>query len=46
MGELPMPGGWILSMAWMRMPGPTWRGAAASFPVNLTLVFSGNPEIT
>jgi predicted metal-binding membrane protein len=26
-----MPGGWTLSMAWMRMPGQTWTGAAASF---------------
>ena len=31
MGEVPMPGGWALSMAWMRMPGQTWPGAAASF---------------
>jgi hypothetical protein len=31
MGEMPMPGGWTMSMAWMRMPGHTWRGAAASF---------------
>jgi len=31
MGEIPMPGGWTMSMAWMRMPGQTWRGAAASF---------------
>jgi predicted metal-binding membrane protein len=26
-----MPGGWTRSMAWMRMPGQTWTGAAASF---------------
>jgi len=31
MGGMPMPGGWTLSMAWMRMPGQTWAGAAASF---------------
>jgi predicted metal-binding membrane protein len=31
MGEMPMPGGWSLSMTWMRMPGQTWLGAAASF---------------
>jgi predicted metal-binding membrane protein len=31
MGEMPMPGGWTISMAWMRMPGQTWPGAAASF---------------
>jgi predicted metal-binding membrane protein len=26
-----MPGGWMMSMAWMRMPGQTWPGVAASF---------------
>ncbi len=26
-----MPGGWTMSMAWMRMPGQTWPSAAASF---------------
>jgi len=26
-----MPGGWTMSMTWMRMPGQTWPGAAASF---------------
>ena len=31
MGEMPMPGGWTMSMAWMRMPGQTWPGAAVSF---------------
>src|SRR5712691_1945121 len=31
MGEMPTPGGWTISMAWMRMPGQTWPGAAASF---------------
>ncbi len=31
MGEMPMPGGWTMSMAWMRVPGQTWPGAAASF---------------
>ena len=30
MGGMPMPGGWTMSMAWMRMPGQTWPGAAAS----------------
>jgi len=30
-GAMPMPGGWTMSMAWMRMPGQTWPGAAASF---------------
>jgi hypothetical protein len=23
MGEMPMPGGWTMSMAWRRMPGQT-----------------------
>jgi len=31
MGEMPMPGGWTMPMTWMRMPGQTWPGAAASF---------------
>ena len=31
MGGMPMPGGWTLSMEWMRMPGQTWAGAATSF---------------
>ncbi len=26
-----MPGGWTMSMAWMRMPGQSWPGAAALF---------------
>jgi predicted metal-binding membrane protein len=30
MGGMLMPGGWTMSMAWMRMPGHTWAGAAAS----------------
>jgi len=29
--EMPMPGGWTMSMAWMRMPGQTWVGAAGAF---------------
>jgi predicted metal-binding membrane protein len=31
MRGMPMPGGWAMSMTWMRMPGETWSGAAASF---------------
>ena len=31
MGEMPMPGGWTMSMAWTPMCGQTWTGAAASF---------------
>jgi predicted metal-binding membrane protein len=26
-----MPGGWTMSMVWMRVPGQTWLSAAASF---------------
>ncbi|MEO8018687.1 MAG: DUF2182 domain-containing protein [Pseudomonadota bacterium] len=26
-----MPGGWTMSMAWMRMPGQSWPGATAAF---------------
>jgi predicted metal-binding membrane protein len=31
MGEMPMPGGWTMSMTWMRMCGQTWTNVAASF---------------
>jgi predicted metal-binding membrane protein len=31
MGGMAMPGGWTMSMAWMRMGGQTWAGAAATF---------------
>ena len=31
LGEMRMPGGWTMSMAWMRMPGQTWPGTAAGF---------------
>jgi len=31
MGEMPMTGGWEMSMMWMRMPGQTWTVVAASF---------------
>src|SRR5207244_2893774 len=30
-GGMPMPGGWTMSMAWMRMPAQSWLGAAAMF---------------
>jgi predicted metal-binding membrane protein len=30
-GGMPMPGVWTMSMAWMRMSGQTWPGAATSF---------------
>ena len=31
MPGMEMPGGWTMSMAWMRMPGHSWPGAAATF---------------
>jgi predicted metal-binding membrane protein len=31
MSEMQMAGGWTMSMMWMRAPGQTWLGAAASF---------------
>ena len=31
MGSMHMAGGWTMSMAWMRMPGQSWLGAAGSF---------------
>ena len=31
MQGMPMPGGWTMSMAWMRTPGQTWTGATVSF---------------
>jgi predicted metal-binding membrane protein len=31
MAGMDMPGGWTMSMAWMRMPGQGWLDAAASF---------------
>ncbi|MDP9173514.1 MAG: hypothetical protein M3O30_06570 [Planctomycetota bacterium] len=30
-GGMLMPGGWTMSMVWMRMPGRSWPCAAASF---------------
>jgi predicted metal-binding membrane protein len=31
MAGMPICGGWTMSTAWLRMPGQTWLGAAASF---------------
>ena len=31
MDGMVMPGGWTMSMAWMRRPGQDWPGAAAAF---------------
>ena len=30
-GGMRMPGGWTMSMAWMRMPGQSWAESTASF---------------
>jgi predicted metal-binding membrane protein len=30
-GGMPMPGGWTMSMAWMRMAGQSWPGATVMF---------------
>src|SRR5262249_23962918 len=31
MGEMSMPGGWVMSMVWLRRRGGTWFDAGASF---------------
>ena len=31
MHDVPMPGGWNMSMMWMRMPGQTWPDVAMTF---------------
>ena len=31
MGAMPMPGGWLLSMVWLRECGRSWAGSAADF---------------
>jgi predicted metal-binding membrane protein len=31
LGGMQMPGDWTMSMAWMRMPGQSWLGAAGAF---------------
>src|SRR3974390_291616 len=30
-GGMEMPGGWTMSMMWMRMPGQTWLASSAMF---------------
>ncbi len=35
-----MPGGWTMSMAWMRMPGQSWPGAALSFLAMWTVMMA------
>src|SRR5512141_1676958 len=31
MHDMSMPGGWSMSMMWMRMPGQSWPGVATAF---------------
>src|ERR1043165_8216103 len=31
MRDMPMPGGWSMSMMWMRMPGESWPAGAMQF---------------
>jgi predicted metal-binding membrane protein len=40
MHEMPMPGGWTMSMTWMRMPGQTWFDAAATFLAMWTVMMA------
>ena len=37
-GGAGMPGGWTLSMMWLRMPGQTWPGGAAAFLATWTVM--------
>jgi predicted metal-binding membrane protein len=39
-GGMSMPGGWTMSMAWMRMPGQTWLNTASSFLGMWTLMMA------
>lgn len=38
MAARPMPGGWSLSMTWMRMPGQSWAAAGAIFVSNWSVM--------
>lgn len=38
MSAMVMPGGWTMSMTWMRMPGQSWPEAAASFLLMWTVM--------
>jgi len=40
MGQMRMPGGWVMSMTWMRMPGQTWIESAASFLAMWTVMMA------
>jgi hypothetical protein len=33
-GGMGMPGGWTMSMTWMRMPGQSWTSSVAMFLLN------------
>jgi len=37
-GDMQMPGGWSMSMAWMRMPGQTWPAAFGMFLLMWTVM--------
>jgi predicted metal-binding membrane protein len=37
---MPMPGGWTMSMAWMRMPGASWISAGAAFVASWALMMT------
>jgi predicted metal-binding membrane protein len=37
-GAMPMPGGWTMSMTWMRMSGQSWADATASFVAMWTVM--------
>jgi hypothetical protein len=39
-GGMPMPGGWTMSMPWMKMPEQTWPGAAAAFECSWLLMMN------
>src|SRR5581483_5961618 len=38
MGAMAMPGGWTMSMAWMRTPDQSWAGAASRFAAMWTVM--------
>ena len=38
MPGMPMPGGWTMSMMWMRMPAQSWAGFAGGFIVMWTIM--------
>jgi predicted metal-binding membrane protein len=40
MDDMPMPGGWMMSMMWMRMPGQAWSDATVSFLVRWNVMMA------